>query len=300
MTVVLLPRAAELTLGTHAVRGGVCVCGRRLMQSRFRATRGVLPRSADSRERMISRYRKVGILGALAVGKLNPGADSDVGDPAPTLATAEHSGDLSKTTPELQIEIMRYPLTLRFKTIAVSPQISVTDQSGELVYYVKQKAFKLKEAITVFADMEQTRPVYSIAADRVIDIAARYFFQDQSGSSLGFLQRQGMKSFWRAHYDVHATRGQVLTIREENPWAKVIDSFVGEIPVVGLITGYFFHPAYAIVREDTGAVAMRLVKEPAFLEGRYRIEQLEELNPDDEIVALLSILTLVLLERRRG
>ena len=89
---------------------------------------------------------------------------------------------------------MRFPLALRFKAVAVSPQVSVTDAGGELVFYVRQKAFKLKEAITVFADVEQTRPLYRIAADRVIDISARYRIEDESGVSLGFLQRRGMRS----------------------------------------------------------------------------------------------------------
>ena len=195
---------------------------------------------------------------------------------------------------------MRFPLTLRFKTIAVAPQISVTDASGELIFYVKQKAFKLKEAITVFADAEQTRTLYRIAADRVIDISARYQIEDAAGVPLGYLQRAGMRSFWRAEYEVQGPAGPILTIREENPWTKVVDSLLGEIPLLGLLSGYLFHPAYRVYRPDTGEVMLRLVKEPALMEGRYRIEQLVELSPGDEALSLLSILMLVLLERRRG
>lgn len=195
---------------------------------------------------------------------------------------------------------MRFPLTLRFKIIAVAPQIEVTDQAGELVCYVKQKAFKLREAITIFADRGQSRPLYRVAADRIIDLGARYLMEDVSGRSLGYVQRQGMRSFWRASYEVHRPDGPVLTIREENPWAKVADSLLGEVPVLGLLAGYLFHPAYRVVRPDTGAAVMRVVKEPALWEGRYRIEQVEELSPDDEVLALLSVLMLVLLERDRG
>src|SRR5687768_9431086 len=142
---------------------------------------------------------------------------------------------------------MRFPLTLRFKSVAVSPQISVTDSSGQLLFYVKQKAFQLKESVTVFSDVEQTGPLYRIAADRVIDISARYRIEDRAGVHLGFLQRQGMKSFWRAHYEIHGPTGLILTIGEENPWAKVADSFLGEIPVLGLLTGFLFHPAYRVL-----------------------------------------------------
>ena len=195
---------------------------------------------------------------------------------------------------------MRFPLSLRFKTIAVSPQISVTDDSGELIFYVKQKAFRLKEAITVFADAEQTRPLYRIAADRVIDISARYQFHDAAGTPLGSLRQRGLRSLWRAEYEVHSAEGQILEIREENPWVKVIDSLLGEIPVLGLLTGYLFHPAYRVLHPGTGAVVMRLVKQPALLEGRYRIESLQPLSERDEVVSLLGIVMLVLLERRRG
>ena len=194
---------------------------------------------------------------------------------------------------------MRFPLTLRFKTVAVSPQISVTDSSGELVFYVKQKAFKLKEAITVFADTEQTRTLYRIAADRVIDISARYQIEEASGTALGHLQRKA-RSFWRAEYEIHGPAGPILMIREENPWTKVVDSLLDEIPIVGLLSGYLLHPAYRVFRPDTGEVMLRLVKEPAFLEGRYRIEQHGELSAGDETLSLLGVLMLVLLERRRG
>lgn len=45
---------------------------------------------------------------------------------------------------------------------------------------------------------------------------------------------------------------------------------------------------------------MRLVKEPAFLEGKFRVESLGPMREDEELRALLSLLMMVLLERARG
>ena len=78
---------------------------------------------------------------------------------------------------------MDFPLEARFKLLAIASQISVTDAHDALLYYAKQKAFKLKEAVTVYADEEQTRPLYRIAADRVLDISARYRIEDAGGLS---------------------------------------------------------------------------------------------------------------------
>jgi hypothetical protein len=44
----------------------------------------------------------------------------------------------------------------------------------------------------------------------------------------------------------------------------------------------------------------RVVKRPAFLEGVYRIEALGALDAEDERLAVLSVLMVLLLERQRG
>ena len=195
---------------------------------------------------------------------------------------------------------MNFPLDLSFKKIALSPQVKVTDASGQVVLYTKQKAFKLKEAVTVFADVEQTRPLYTINADRVLDFNAKYNIADAAGNHLGAIARKGRKSLWRAQYEVmDGGGGAPLTIREENGWVKVGDALLGEVPVVGIFSGYLFNPTY-LITDAAGAPLMRLSKQPAFFEGRFRMEKLAEMSPQDETRAVLGFLMMVLLERRRG
>ena len=194
---------------------------------------------------------------------------------------------------------MNFPLDLSFKKIALSPQVKVTDASGRVVLYTKQKAFKLKEAVTVFADVEQTRPLYTINADRVLDFNAKYNIADSSGRPLGAIARKGRKSLWRAQYEVMDGGAPPFTIREENGWVKVGDAIFGEIPVLGIFSGYLFNPSY-VLTNSAGAPLMRLSKQPAFMEGRFRIEKLAEMSEADETRAVLGFLMMVLLERRRG
>ena len=194
---------------------------------------------------------------------------------------------------------MNYPLNLSFKILALARQLSVTDASGRLIFYVKQKAFKLKEAVTVFADAEQTQSLYSINANKVLDFSARYTFTDRNGRVLGSVKRQGMKSLWKAHYDILDGETPVMTIKEESPWTKVLDSLVGEIPILGMFTGYLFHPAYLVTRQN-GAVVLRLEKQPAFFEGKFVVQKQGEMDQTEEERAILSLLMMVLLERHRG
>jgi uncharacterized protein YxjI len=194
---------------------------------------------------------------------------------------------------------MNYPLDLSFKLLALASQIYVRDASGNLVLYAKQKMFKLKEAITIFADEGQTQPLYTINADRVLDFSARYHFAAVNGAPIGSIKRQGMKSIWRARYDLMDGENIVMTIHEENGWVKVLDALIGEVPVLGMFTGYLFNPTYLVARPDATPV-MRITKQPAFFEGKFKLEQIGQLHPQEELRTVLGVLMMLLLERSRG
>ncbi|HKV10584.1 MAG TPA: hypothetical protein VJ725_20755 [Thermoanaerobaculia bacterium] len=197
---------------------------------------------------------------------------------------------------------MQYPLSLSFKIIALAPQIYVRDASGTELLYVKQKLLKLKEKINVFADSSQSRQLYEINADRVLDIAARYTFTGAQGQVAGSVKRQGLRSFWKATYEVADAHGRtIFTIEEENPWVKVLDGLLGEIPILGMLTGYFLNPRYVVKRAGRGTPAFRISKHRSFLESTFQIEELEPGTGEaEEIPVLLSILMMTLLERQRG
>ncbi len=194
---------------------------------------------------------------------------------------------------------MEYPLELSFKVMAMSPQIRVTDAGGKLLFYVKQKPFKLKEAVTVFADEPMTQPLFKINADRVLDFSARYHFSTTSGVHLGSVKREGIKSLWKSHYEIFEGDTHVMSIREEDPWVKVLDGLFMAIPIVGLFGGLVFNPAFLVSRPD-GTVVMRLAKQPDLFESKFTISKQAALDEEQELRALLSMIMMTLLERTRG
>lgn len=194
---------------------------------------------------------------------------------------------------------MQYPLELTFKLWAFAPQMSIVDAQNNLVFYVRQKLFKFKEAITVFADAERNNPLYYIKADRIIDFSARYDFTDANGNSIGAVKRRGLKSFWRARYDIFDGDVTTLNIQEKNPWVKIADALFAEIPILGIFTGYVFNPVYLVSRAD-GTIVMRLEKIPSFLSRKFTIKAVDKLNQQEEKQVLLSLMMMLLLERTRG
>jgi hypothetical protein len=193
----------------------------------------------------------------------------------------------------------QYPLNFSFKILALAPQITITDASDRVIMYVKMKLFKLKEEVQVFSDVEKTNQIFAINADRIIDFSARYSFTDMAGTPLGAVKRRGMKSLWKAHYDIFEGENLAFSIQEENVMIRVADGCLTSIPIVGMFSGYLFHPAYLVSRGETQTV-MRFQKLPAFFEGKYKIEPQAELNPVEENRVLLSLIMMILLERQRG
>lgn len=200
------------------------------------------------------------------------------------------------------LENLQYPLTFSFKVVALAPQLTVTDASGRQIVYIKQKLFKFKEKVEIFTDKSKSVKLGSIKANKVIDWSARYFFETENGAALGSVGRKGMKSLWKASYEVFTHQGDtpVYKISEENPMSKIFDSLLGEIPIVGFASVYLFHPKYAAVDHVTNQTMMRLTKKPAFFEGKFELEKFAELTSERESSLIMSFLMLVLLERGRG
>jgi len=197
---------------------------------------------------------------------------------------------------------MKYPLQLSRKILAASPQLYVTDADGNPVLYVKQKLFKLKEHVEVFTDNTKEKKLCEIKANKVIDWSAAYNFSNAEGNQFGGVRRKGLRSLWRAHYEIYpndATQPAEFTVREESVLIRFLDSFFSGLPIIGIFAGYFTNPSYIITNPDDNAV-MRLKKKPALWEGKFSIESLAEIDSQQQIRILVALLMMTLLEQHRG
>jgi hypothetical protein len=196
---------------------------------------------------------------------------------------------------------MKFPLELRFKVAAISSQIYVKDAAGIEQFYVKQKLFKLKENIEIFRDSNMSEPLGAIKADKVLDYSPTYTFYDRNDQVLGSIKRNGTRSLWSASYTLTMANIPPLNIREANPWVKVADGILGEIPILGLFMGYMLHPKY-LVESGNKQLMAELEKKPAFLEGLFTLTPTRNFNVDEKHHFVFSalIMMVALMERQRG
>lgn len=87
----------------------------------------------------------------------------------------------------------------------------IFDTAGGLQFYIKQKAFKLKEEINVFRDEGQTDKRLIIQARSVMDFSGAYDIVDAvTGETVGGAQRQGLKSLFKDEWDVLDAQGAAV------------------------------------------------------------------------------------------
>ncbi|MBF8456590.1 hypothetical protein IV494_05285 [Kaistella sp. G5-32] len=196
---------------------------------------------------------------------------------------------------------LNYPLDFKFKITTISSDFNITDKNGNYVAYVRQKIFKLKDDVIIFNDESKSQELFRIKANQWIDFNASFSITDLvNGKNFGRLARKGMRSFWKSQYNIlDENDQQKYQINEDNAWTKVLDGFVGEIPIVGMFTGYFLNPSYT-VKDNSGKEFFRLKKMPSLIGRRFQLDRLIDIPDEDESLVVLSFLMMVLLERARG
>jgi hypothetical protein len=190
--------------------------------------------------------------------------------------------------------MLNYPLTLSFKLLALNPQAKVVDAAGQTVLFVKEKAFSLKININIFADEAQQQQRYHIQADKAIGMNIPFSITAPDGSLVGKVQRPTMVSMWKATYQIADASGQeVGVVHEENPWLKVLDGALSDIPFVHML----INPGYLV--DLRGQPALYLKKQPSMIDRTFKLEKRAELSDADERLLLPGVLLAMVMERMR-
>jgi uncharacterized protein YxjI len=195
---------------------------------------------------------------------------------------------------------IHYPIDMTFKITTLSNDFIAKDSTGATIAYTKQKLFKLKEKVTVFADEQQQQELFFINADKWLDFNTSYKFSNTQSNNLGRIARKGWKSLWKTEYEIYDENDHKdLIIREENVWIKILDGFFVGIPIIGMFSGYIFNPKYNITRTD-GTLIAQIRKEQSFFGRRFKLLKITEFEEGQEERILLGTMMMTLLERRKG
>lgn len=167
--------------------------------------------------------------------------------------------------------------------------IYIRSFDGQLVGNAKLKAFKLREAITLFADDARTIPLLTIRARSIIDFSTVYDVVDLEGERIGSLKRQGWKSIMSDQWQIWDKDGKVIgEINEDSVTLALVRRFL-----TNLI------PQNFTLTDNSGAVFGNVAQRfnPFIVELDVNI--VEENSIDSRLIMVATLL-LAVIEGRQG
>lgn len=125
-------------------------------------------------------------------------------------------------------QIASQPLLFRKKFQPAGQKFLVYDEKGNLLLFIKQKAFKLREDIRAYSDESQTNEVLYIQARQILDFSAAYDVIDsQKNEKVGVLARKGLKSIIRDEWELMNVDEQSIgKIQEDSTALALIRRFI--------------------------------------------------------------------------
>lgn len=101
-------------------------------------------------------------------------------------------------------EILSQPLVFQKRFFKfLGEEINIKNEQDQLVLFVKQKAFKIRENIKVFTDSSKSQEVLAINARHIIDFSAAYDVVDPTTKDkVGALRRKGLSSLIRDKWEL--------------------------------------------------------------------------------------------------
>lgn len=122
--------------------------------------------------------------------------------------------------------------TIRRKVLTLfGAKFHIYNAEDALIGFSKQKAFKLKEDIRVYTDETMSEERLVISARSIIDISAAYDVTDsKTGTKIGSLQRQGMKSMLRDSWLVRdENEMEIGKIQEDSMGMALLRRFLSNL-----------------------------------------------------------------------
>lgn len=102
------------------------------------------------------------------------------------------------------------------------------EDESKLLFFIKQKAFKFKEDITVYTDENQSNELLKIQARSIIDFSAAYDVIDlRNNEKVGVLRRKGFSSLLKDKWQILNPNEELIgEVEEDNMLMALLRRFL--------------------------------------------------------------------------
>lgn len=133
--------------------------------------------------------------------------------------------------PRLKVEQKITAVANKYRVFAVTEN----GEKSELVAFAQQKRMALKEKIIFYTDESKQEAIFSMRAEKVMDVHGRYLIENVSGDLIGAFKKEFSKSLLKSTWSILKNDKAVMTATESSGVRAATRRYVGFIPIVGEI-----------------------------------------------------------------
>ena len=130
---------------------------------------------------------------------------------------------------------------------------------GALIAFAEQKRFTFRESITVWTDESRAEVLFSVKAEKILDIHGKFLVRDAADNLIGYCRKAFGASLFRSTWEVYSASDELLfTATEKNKFIAITRRIARFFPYLEDIAPFF--PFNFIFEKDGNVVGhhMRL------------------------------------------
>ncbi len=108
----------------------------------------------------------------------------------------------------------------------------VYDERGNVVFYSKMKALKLREDLRVYSDESQKEELLTIKTPQILDFGATYYVKDTTtNEDVGAISRKGLKSILKDEWIFRSNDGsEIGKLTESSIFRALLSRLISIVP----------------------------------------------------------------------
>lgn len=151
---------------------------------------------------------------------------------------------------------------------------------AQMIGFAQQKRLAFKEKVTFYNDDSKSKTVFTLRAEKVMDIHGRFLVEDTNGNLIGGFRKDFAASLTNSTWLLFGADGQeIIRAQESSATLAAMRRFLGYLPVVGDLADIvllFFKYHFSYFDMASGQNGGKYIK-TTLLFDHYMLEMTDEL-----------------------
>lgn len=169
------------------------------------------------------------------------------------------------------------------------------DVKGEQIAFAEQSRFAFRESFTVWADEAKSSELFTVKAEKILDIHGKFIVTDPRGEIIGYCRKSFGASLLRSTWEVYDAKDTLLfTAKERNHTMAIVRRIAQFIPYLSDIAPFF---PFNFIFEKDGAEVGEHTRVWGRLTDQYKQSLHTSIAVDRRLLLTLGILLDALQDR---